>query len=58
MSMKLIDILIKHNEIEMIKDKTVIYKNGTVIPLTDYEMNSLLTSFHIHDMGKDIPVYF
>ena len=57
MSMKLTDILIKHNDIEMIKDKSVIYKNGTVIPLTDYEMSSLLTSFHIHDIGKDIPVY-
>lgn len=57
MSMKLTDILIRHNEIEVIKDKTVIYKNGTVIPLTDYEFSSLLTSFHIHDIGKDIPVY-
>jgi hypothetical protein len=58
MSMKLTDILIRHNEIEVIKDKSVIYKNGTVIPLTDYEMTSLLTSFNIHDIGKDIPVYF
>jgi len=57
MSMKLTDILIRHNEIEVIKDKSVIYKNGTVIPLTDHEMMSLLTSFHIHDIGKDIPVY-
>jgi hypothetical protein len=55
--MKLTDILIKHNDIEMIQDKSVIYKNGTVIPLTDYELSSLLTSFHIHDIGKDIPVY-
>jgi hypothetical protein len=57
MSMKLTDILIRHNEIEVIQDKSVIYKNGTVIPLTDYELSSLLTSFHIHDIGKDIPVY-
>ena len=57
MSMKLTDILIRHNEIEVIHDKSVIYKNGTVIPLTDYELSSLLTSFHIHDIGKDIPVY-
>jgi len=57
MSMKLTDILIKHNYIEVIKDKSVIYKNGTVILLTDHEMMSLLTSFHIHDIGKDIPVY-
>jgi hypothetical protein len=55
--MKLTDILIKHNDIEMIKDKTVIYKNGTVIPLTEDEMSSLVTSFHIHDIGKDIPIY-
>lgn len=57
MSMKLTDILIRHNEIEMIKDKSVIYKNGTVIPLTPYELTSLLTSFHVHDIGGDIPVY-
>ena len=57
MSMKLTDILIRHNEIEVIKDKSVIYKNGTVIPLTDYEFSSLLTSFHIHGIGEDIPVY-
>jgi hypothetical protein len=49
--------LIKHNDIEMIKYKSVINKNGTVIHLTDYEMTSLLTSFNIHDIGKDIPVY-
>jgi hypothetical protein len=55
--MKLTDILIRHNEIEVIKDKSVIYKNGTVIPLTDYEFSSLLTSFHIHGIGEDIPVY-
>jgi len=57
MSMKLTNILINHNDIDVIKDKSVIYKNGTVIPLTDYEIMSLLTSFHIHDIGKDIPVY-
>ena len=57
MSIKLTDILIKHNDIEAIKDKSVVYKNGTVIPLTDYEMSSLLTSFNIHGICQDIPVY-
>lgn len=56
MNMKLTDIIIKHNDIEMIKSGVVIYKNGTMIPLTEDELKSLLLNFNIHGVGQTIPV--
>lgn len=56
MNMKLTNIIIKHNDIEMIKSDVVIYKDGTLIPLTKDELNSLLLNFQIHGVGKNIPV--
>jgi hypothetical protein len=55
--MKLTDIIIKHNDIESIEADTVIYKNGTTIPLSKPELNELLTAFSIHGVGQDIPIY-
>ena len=57
MNMKLTDIIIKHNDIESIEADTVIYKNGTTIPLSKPELNELLTAFSIHGVGQDIPIY-
>lgn len=56
MNIKLTNIIIKHNDIDMIKSDVVIYKDGTMIPLTKEELSSLLINFQIHGVGKNIPV--
>jgi len=56
MNMKLTDIIIKHNDIEKIKGRVVMYKDGTKIPLDAQEAEQLFTAFSIHGVGQNIPV--
>lgn len=56
MNMKLTGIIIKHGDIERIESRTVIYKDGTTIPLDAQEIQELLTAFAIYGVGQNIPV--
>jgi hypothetical protein len=56
MNIKLTDIMIKHNDIESIDGGVVVYKDGTTIPLSQPEVNELITAFAIHGVGLTIPV--
>jgi hypothetical protein len=55
-SLKIIGMLLNSDDIDLIHNRVVVYKNGTKIYLDPEEMNQLIFLFDCFDKRKDLNI--